>query len=592
MNIVVVGHVDHGKSSVIGRLMADTHSLPEGKMDQVKANCERNARPFEYAFLLDALKDEQSQGITIDSARCFFKTDKRHYIIIDAPGHIEFLKNMITGAARAEAALLIIDANEGIQENSRRHGYMLSMLGIKKIVVCVNKMDLVDYKQDIFDSIQKEYTAFLKKINVIPEIFIPISAREGDNITSFSEQMPWYKKSFVLESIEALKKEKGATEQPFRFPLQDIYKFTSKDDNRRIFAGRVESGSITAGNDVIFLPSQKKSTIRAVDGFQIADTKFASSGESTGFTLETQVYVQQGEIMCKVGEPMPQVGSRLRANIFWLGRQPMIIGKQYKLKIGTVRIPVWLEEIHHILDASELSTVKNKQQVDRHDVCDCTLQTFKPIAFDVTTDIATTSRFVIVDDYEIAAGGIVIEALGMQNKRLQDYIDQRESRWERSQITPQKRKSRFSHGSTLVLFTGSVGVGKQDLAKRLEEKLFVNGFMTYYLGLANALDQVTSQTGKDIERSSLLTQLGEMAHLFTDAGLILITTISDLDDYELDILRKLNEPSDLLVINLGHLQLGNTLVDLHLESYDEPDIHLKEVITLLRKKNVISNDMI
>ena len=182
MNIVIVGHVDHGKSTLIGRLLADTGTLPQGKLEQVKETCRRNSKPFEYAFLLDALKDERSQGITIDTARSFFKTDKRKYIIIDAPGHIEFLKNMITGASRAEAALLVIDAKEGIRENSRRHGYMLSMLGISQIVVLVNKMDLVDYDKKIYDDIVSEYSEFLNKINITPMMFIPISAMQGDNI--------------------------------------------------------------------------------------------------------------------------------------------------------------------------------------------------------------------------------------------------------------------------------------------------------------------------------------------------------------------------------------------------------------------------
>src|SRR5210317_1708801 len=171
MNIVVVGHVDHGKSTVVGRMLSDTDSLPEGKLEQVKENCKRNSKPFEYAFLLDALKDEQAQGITIDTARVFFSTKTRDYIILDAPGHIEFLKNMVTGASRAEAALLVIDADEGVQENSRRHGYMISMLGIKQIAVVINKMDLVDYSKDVFDKIVTEYTAFLNEINIKPVTF-------------------------------------------------------------------------------------------------------------------------------------------------------------------------------------------------------------------------------------------------------------------------------------------------------------------------------------------------------------------------------------------------------------------------------------
>ena len=253
MNIVIAGHVDHGKSTIIGRLLADTGSLPNGKLEQVKADCERNSKPFEYAFLLDALKDEQSQGITIDIARVFFQTQKRHYIIIDAPGHIEFLKNMVTGASRAEAALLVIDADEGVQENSRRHGYMMSMLGITQLTVIVNKMDLADYKQDVFDNIVKEYSAFLKEINAEAVAFIPVSGREGDCIAAHSDKMPWYTGNTVLDMLDGFEKEKPPTEKAFRMPVQDVYKFTRSADSRRIVAGTVETGELNVGDEVIFL---------------------------------------------------------------------------------------------------------------------------------------------------------------------------------------------------------------------------------------------------------------------------------------------------------------------------------------------------
>jgi bifunctional enzyme CysN/CysC len=220
MDIVIVGHVDHGKSTVIGRLLADTNSLPEGKLESIREFCARNARPFEYAFLLDALKDEQAQGITIDTARTFFKSDKRDYVIIDAPGHIEFLKNMVTGAARAEAAVLVIDAKEGIQENSKRHGYLLSMLGIRQIVVAVNKMDLVDYDRKAFEDIRDEYVAFLARIGVTPRFFVPMAAFPGEGMVGPSGKMPWYKGPDLLAAIDAFEKAPSKAAQPFRLPVQ------------------------------------------------------------------------------------------------------------------------------------------------------------------------------------------------------------------------------------------------------------------------------------------------------------------------------------------------------------------------------------
>src|SRR5262249_23089630 len=226
MNIVIVGHVDHGKSTVVGRLLADTGSLPDGKLEAVRKECERTGKPFEYAFLLDALTDEQDQGITIDTARSFFKTSRREYIIIDAPGHIEFLKNMISGAARAEAAVLVIDAKEGVRENSRRHGYILSMLGIQQTIIFGNKMDLVSRSETTFQDIEREYRAFLKSIGAAaPKAFIPISAVHGENLAQKSIQMPWYKGPTLLEALDGFVKAPPKSDRSLRMPVQAVYKF-------------------------------------------------------------------------------------------------------------------------------------------------------------------------------------------------------------------------------------------------------------------------------------------------------------------------------------------------------------------------------
>ncbi len=238
MNIVIVGHVDHGKSTVIGRLLADTDSLPEGKLEFVKEYCRRNSKPFEYAFLLDALKDEQAQGITIDAARCFFKTGKRDYIIIDAPGHIEFLKNMVTGASRAEAALLVIDAKEGIQENSKRHGHIVSMLGIKQVAVLVNKMDMVGFDKEVFDTIKAQFTEFLNGIKIRPVNFIPISAFHGDNIASKSGNTPWYEGPTVLEQLDGFSNKKKMQSKTFACPFRIYINLLKKAMTEELWQGQ------------------------------------------------------------------------------------------------------------------------------------------------------------------------------------------------------------------------------------------------------------------------------------------------------------------------------------------------------------------
>ena len=587
MNVVIVGHVDHGKSTLIGRLLADTGSLPEGKLEKVKANCKRNAKPFEYAFLLDALKDEQSQGITIDTARSFFKSEKRDYIIIDAPGHIEFLKNMVTGAARAEAAMLVIDAHEGIKENSKRHGYMMSFLGIKNIFICVNKMDLTDYKEEVFNQIRDEYTEFLKEINLKPIGFIPISAREGDNIVGRSSKTPWYNGVSILEAFDSFQKGVENYEQEFRFPVQDIYKFTAVGDDRRILAGRIDSGTIKPGDDVIFMPSQKRSRVKSIEGFNVDAQKEAFAGQSAGFTLETQLYIKPGEIMARVDQRHPHVSTKFKANIFWMGKQPLVKGKNYKLKIASQQVPVLLAEIISVLDASELSSIINKPQVDRHDVAECVFETLKPIAFDQITHISETGRFVIVDNYEIAGGGIVLAPVFDTQTSLNQHIKSRNVHWERSDITPSKRAKKYQHKSALVVIAGDVEQSQQ-VAKVLEEKLFAQGQFTYFLGVSkDALAHGTSSNDRILNKVQSIQQLGETAHILTDAGLILLASVSDVDDHELNMLKSLNRPNQTIVVSMGDNDLSEESKDLQLslketveESAQKVTDYLSQTLTL------------
>lgn len=587
MNIVIIGHVDHGKSTLVGRLLADTDSLPQGKLEAVKALCAYNSRPFEYAFLLDALKDEQAQGITIDSARCFFRSKNREYILIDAPGHIEFLKNMISGAARAEAAVLVIDAREGVQENSRRHGYLLGMLGIRQAVVCVNKMDLSGYDQHVFDGIQSEFSAFLAKVGITPRHFIPISARDGQNIVQRADAMDWYTGPTVLEALDGFEKEPPRDDQPLRFPIQDVYKFTEQGDDRRIFAGRIETGTVRVGDVVVFYPSGKRSTVSSIEAFNAPPAQEAFAGQSVGVTLREQIYVQPGEILVRAEQPAPQTSRQIRVNLFWMGREPMIFNKRYLLKLGTVCSPVWLRQIRTVLDASELTTEQNRRHIERHDVAECVLETLKPIAFDLTADIAQTGRFVLIDNYRIAGGGVVLAAENDAADRLSEHVKQREKSWRRSRITPLMRSYRSGQRSTLVVIAGPVGIGKTDLAQELEENLFAAGRQVYYLGLDNSLLGVDDDLGQGYLRDEYLRRLGEVAHLFTDAGMILITTVSDLDDYELKMLRTLNSPGETLVVGIGPHGLSSTDVDLKIDVPAEPSAAAAKVAGLLAERHYL-----
>jgi len=579
LSLVIGGHVDHGKSTIIGRLLADTGSLPEGKLAAVRASCERNSKPFEYAFLLDALKDEQAQGITIDAARVFFKTAQRPYIIIDAPGHIEFLRNLVTGAARAEAALLVIDAKEGVQENSRRHGYMMSMLGIRQLVVLVNKMDLVDYHRSVFDRITAEYRDFLGQLDVTPVGFIPVSGREGENIARRSTMMAWYEGPTVLEALDRFRAEAPEADKPFRMPVQDVYKFTRQGDDRRIVAGTVDTGRVRVGDEVVFYPSGKKARVKSIEGFNRPAQAMAEAGEATGFTLAEQIYVARGEMAAVSGEPRPQVTTRLRASIFWLGRHPLVKQKDYLLKLGANRVPVRVEEIHRVLNASTLDTDDHKVRVDRHEVAECTLKTSRAIAFDLADQLATTSRFVLVDDFEIQGGGIVREALSDTMSGVRDRVLLRNYKWEPSNISSERRAERYRQRPTLLLMTGERAQDRKSLARDLEQRLFELGNVVYFLGMGNVLYGVDADIARGAEnRQEHLRRMAEVANLMLDAGVILIVTAGELTQADLELVRATVQPERIEVVWVGESATTDVAHDLLV-----PDPDAAEAVDLVKQ---------
>lgn len=584
MNIVIAGHVDHGKSTVIGRLLADTGSLPEGKLEQVKENCRRTSKPFEYAFLIDALKDEQAQGITIDTARVFFKTAKRNYIILDAPGHIEFLKNMVTGAARAEAALLVIDAQEGVRENSRRHGYMISMLGIRQIAVLVNKMDLMDYRQEVFDRIVAEYRAFLSDINIIPLCFIPISAMQGDGIARPPEPMGWYTGPTVLETLDAFEKEPLRIDRPFRMPVQDVYKFTKYGDSRRIVAGTIESGTVRVGDEMVFYPSGKKSKVKTIEAFNAPARDEAMCGSAVGFTLDEQIYISRGEIAVRADQQKPCISSRLKVNLFWLGKDPMVGKKEYLFKLGTCRVPARLEEIIRVIDASDLSASSAKNQIERHDVAECVLKLSRAAAFDPAADNEATGRFVIVDNYEIRGGGIIVEALEDRQAWLRNTVLLRNYKWEKSIIAPEKRAEKYNQKSTLILLTGEKTVDRKAIAKNFEDRLFEDGKVVYFLGIGNVLYGVDADIkGRENNRQEHIRRLAEVANIMLDAGIILIVTAIELTQDDLEIIKTIIPPERIETVWAGEHVTTDIAYDLRLhqpenvaESVDLLKSHLQD----------------
>jgi bifunctional enzyme CysN/CysC len=518
LKIVIVGHVDHGKSTLVGRLFHDTGSLPEGKFEKIKASCEHRGMPFEWAFLMDGLQAERDQNITIDTAQIWFNTKKRQYVIIDAPGHKEFLKNMVTGAANAQAALLLIDAHEGVQEQSRRHGFLLSLLGIKQIAVVVNKMDLQSYRQDVFASIEKEYRQFLGQLGIEPKLFIPIAAYHGDNIAKQSANMPWYTGPTVLEALDQFEVAQPDTNLPLRFPIQDVYRF----DRRRILAGRVESGTLKVGDKLIFSPRNKVSHVASIETLTGPARTVATAGESIGITLTEQIFVERGQMASHEADA-PIETDVFNAKLFWLGRQNLEIGRKVKLKLTTTEIECHIQSIEKLIDASTLAE-KKQDYIARNDVAEITIRTKSPIAFDNYDRIIPTGRFVIVDKHMVCGGGVISKGEYPDRRAVLSGVKSENIFWSKGKIDRDAREVRNKHKGAILWLTGLSGAGKSTIATELERELFAMGLHTYILDGDNIRHGLSANLGFAPEdRTENIRRVGEVAKLFMDAGVMVIT---------------------------------------------------------------------
>jgi len=517
LRVVFVGHVDHGKSTLVGRLIAETGSLADGKVEQIRAQCARRGMPFEWSFLLDALQAERDQGITIDTTQIWIKTAQRGYVIIDAPGHKEFLKNMVTGAASADAAILVIDAAEGVQEQSRRHGYLLHLLGVRQVAVAVNKMDLIGYDRTRFAAIEREIRGYLADLGVVPTAVIPVSGREGDNLRAAAVTMPWHLGPALTAALDRFAAAAPAPDLPLRFPIQDVYKL----DERRILAGRVESGRLKVGDVLLFSPSNKTARVKSIEAWHAPPPPEAGAGRSIGITIDQPLFIERGEWASHTEDP-PIESDVCRAKLFWLGRDPIAKGKTYLVKLATSEIRATIQSIERVIDATTL-TPRPGATVERNEVAEVTLRFPGLAAFDDFTRLPRTGRFVMVDGYDIAGGGI----LGMDA-----YADQRALVTKRAtnvarvehRVTAAERAKRNGHPGTVVWLTGLSGSGKSTIAIELERRLFDQGYQVYVLDGDNLRHGLNADLGFSPEsRAENIRRVGEVAALMARAGFIVVT---------------------------------------------------------------------
>jgi sulfate adenylyltransferase large subunit len=398
MNIVIVGHIDHGKSTMIGRLLYDTNSIPEQKLEELKKTCEMLGRELEFAYITDALEEERRSQLTIDTTQTFFSSKKRDYAIIDVPGHKEFLKNMITGASQADVAILIVDAKEGMKEQTRRHAYVLKFLGIEQIVVAVNKMDLVNYDEHRFKELKKALLEYLNLMGVQPKEVIPISAHRGDNVVKRTDAMPWYNGKTVIETLDLF--EETSRDYDFRFPIQDVYSV----EGERVLVGNVTSGSLKKGDRVSAFPGIGTVTIKKIVTLE-GELEIAKKPKSIGIVLNEGVTVDRGVVLCKGRDPL--IVNKVEASVLCMLYE-LKVGGEYTFRCTTQEVPFRLSSIKDKLDVTNLEKLDAEGSIKETEIGKVILTFKRPVVVEKFSIMQELGRFVVEENGEIIAGGIVI----------------------------------------------------------------------------------------------------------------------------------------------------------------------------------------
>lgn len=517
VRIVIVGHVDHGKSTLVGRLLHETGSLPDGKLEMLKAVSARRGMPFEWSFLLDALQTERDQGITIDTTQIRFRTKSRDVVLIDAPGHAEFLRNMITGASQADGAVLIIDALEGVRDQTRRHGYLLHLLGIKQVAIVVNKMDRVDYSAARFKDISDEITAHLTGLGVTPTAVIPISARDGDGVTERTANIDWYSGPTVVEALDELTPARALDELALRLPVQAIYKF----DDRRIVAGRIEAGTLKAGDEIVIMPAGKIAKIKSVESWPSTPvTGPQGAGRSVGITLDRELFLERGDVIAHT-HAAPRDTRRLHARIFWLHDAPLKVGASILVRLGTMETRASIVAINKAVDPGDLASIETSA-IERNHVGEIDISLAKPIAADSYTESPRTGRLVIEINGRIAGGGLVLSVDAGERAIPVDIVPVE------SALRPDERSARYGHGGAVVWLTGLPGSGKSTLARALERNLFTRGGSPILLDGDTLRAGLNSDLGfSPKDRSENIRRLAESAaHLARNGHIAIVAAVS------------------------------------------------------------------
>ncbi|MDF1748832.1 MAG: sulfate adenylyltransferase subunit CysN [Alphaproteobacteria bacterium] len=539
LRFITCGSVDDGKSTLIGRLLYDSKLIFEDQLTALEADSKRDGTVkdgIDFALLVDGLQAEREQGITIDVAYRFFATDKRKFIVADTPGHEQYTRNMATGASTASAAVILIDARRGVLTQTRRHSFIVSLLGIKTIILAVNKMDLVNYNQDVYNRIVAEYHAFAMQLSGEQTITaIPMSALNGDNLMDRSTTMPWYTGPTLLSALESAPMPEDAPDGSFRLSVQWVNR-PSLDF--RGFSGTISGGTVRKGQQVIALPSGKPSAIARIvtlDG----DLDFARPGQAVTVTLTDEIDVSRGDILCDAEAPA-SVTDQFAAHIIWMADAPMIPERQYMLKIGTQTVGAAITELKHKINVNTLEHIAAKT-LELNEVALCNLALDQAISYDAYACNPQTGAFILIDRYTNATVGAGMISFGL--RRATNLV------WQELDVTKQVRAELKRQKPAILWFTGLSGAGKSTVANLVEKHLLAIGRHTYILDGDNVRHGLNKDLGfTETDRVENIRRVAETAKLFVDAGLITLVSFISPFRSERDLARNLVEEDEFLEI--------------------------------------------
>jgi bifunctional enzyme CysN/CysC len=532
LRFITCGSVDDGKSTLIGRLFYEAKMIYEDQLAAIKKDTTKfgtTGEEMDLALFTDGLEDERQQGITIDVAYRYFSTDKRKFIIADTPGHEQYTRNMATGASTADLAIILIDARHGVLVQTKRHSFIVSLLGIKHVIVAINKMDIVDYSQDVFDRIRADYQSFAARLDLPDVHFIPLSALKGDNVVSQSPNTPWYSGPTLMHLLESVYIGSDRNLEDFRFPVQHVLR---PHLNFRGFSGTVASGILRKGDEIMALPSRKTSRVKSIVTFD-GELEEAFAPQSVTLTLEDEIDVSRGDMIVRPGN-IPRTEYKFEATIVWMAEEAMVPGKSYWFKQTSMLTPGTISTLRYQIDVNTLHR-QDAPTLKLNEIGRCTITLNQPISFDGYRRNRVTGSFIVIDRVTNAtvAAGMILDrsASDARHDHWDDAPAAASLHGERSNVSADERRARFGQKPVTVLLTGLTGSGKTTLAYAVERRLFDEGRAVVVLDGQNMRRGISKDLGFTAdERSENLRRSAEVAKLFNDAGVIVLAAFVAPDE--------------------------------------------------------------